>query len=656
MISKILLCLSFVLCLGVQALAQDQGQAREIDSLKTAMRTMAPDSGRVNILLTIARNYLGSNPSEAIGFAKEARSLARRIGFTRGAGFAGKVVGQGYVMQSNFAEAITQFEEVRLTFDSIQYKSGVANMLSNIGGCYFNMSDDTKAIEYYLKALRVSEEINDRLRTGTILNNIGGVYQNKTATYNKALEYFSSAIKICAEIGYDEGIAMASMNIGEIYKNRKQYDSAIAYYDASLEVYHSSVDATFPLNHIGEIYAEQGNFDQALEYQSRALEIATKLDAKYEMTQSLLGLAETQRRKGSQRLSIAYYLKAVRLAKEVNARGELKQAYEGLANAYSAMGSFKEAYTYEALFSGIKDTLYNTANDKKVQQLQFNFDIEKKQSQIDLLTKDQALRELAIQRQKAISYAAGITGFLLLIMAVGALNRYRYVNKTNKIISNEKERSEALLLNILPAETARELQADGQAKPRYYESASVLFTDFKGFSSIAGKLSPQELVSELNDYFMAFDEIITSYHLEKIKTIGDAYMCAGGIPTVNETHALDTVHAALAMQDFMKKRGEELQAKGLPAWELRIGIHTGPVVSGVVGKKKYAYDIWGDTVNIASRMESNGEPGKVNISASTYERVRHVFECEYRGKISAKNIGEIDMYFIGRQVAMTSRS
>ncbi len=643
---KLFPCCSFFICLSIQVLAQD----REIDSLKRVLNTLPQDSGKVNMLLTIGRAYMSSAPGEGIRFGNEAKTLARKIGFHKGAGFAGKAVGQGYVMQSNFAEAIAQFQESLHTFDSIQYKSGVANMLNNIGGCYFNMSDDTKAIEYYLKSLRVSEEINDKLRIGTSILNVGTVYKNKVGTLDKALEYFIKANKIFKEIGYPEGMGTADMNIGEIYKDLKQYDSAIVYFDASFDVFHGTIDATFPLNHLGEIYAEKGDFEEALLYQNRALEIATRLDAKLEMTQSLLGLAETQRRKGNHKVAVLHYLEVVRLAKEINARTELKLAYDGLAGAYSVLGNFKNAYTYEALYSTIKDSLYNTADDKKVQQLQFNFDIEKKQSQIDLLTKDQALRELAIQRQKAISYAAGITGILLLIMALGAFNRYRYVRKTNKIISNEKERSEALLLNILPAETARELQADGHAVPRYYESASVLFTDFKGFSSIAGKLSPQELVSELNEYFMAFDEIISKYNLEKIKTIGDAYMCAGGIPSANQTHPLDTVYAALAMQVFMKKKGAKRREKGLLAWELRIGIHTGPIVSGVVGKKKYAYDIWGDTVNIASRMESNGEPGKVNISASTYELIKNKFECLYRGKISAKNIGEIDMYFVEHEI------
>jgi class 3 adenylate cyclase len=291
------------------------------------------------------------------------------------------------------------------------------------------------------------------------------------------------------------------------------------------------------------------------------------------------------------------------------------------------------------LLTGIKDTLYNTDEDKKIQQLQFNSEIEKKENDIKL-------QDATIQRQKIVNWAAGISGFLLLIVAIGTYNRYKYIRKTNKIIQNERDRSKELLLNILPEETARELETNGYAQTRYYESVTVLFTDFKGFSTIAGKLSPQELVAELNDYFMAFDEIMGKYNLEKIKTIGDAYMCAGGIPTSNTTHPLDAVQAALAMQEYMAKKNVQRTEKNLECWELRVGLHTGPIVAGVVGKKKYAYDIWGDTVNIASRMESNGEAGKVNISASTYQHIKGHYQCLYRGKISAKNIGEVDMYFI----------
>ena len=643
---RIMLLSVFVFFLSLQ---QALAQSNQIDSLKGIIETQQ-DTVKVNTLILLSTEHVGLNTVEAFRYANEAKALAEKIGFRKGLAFAIKGIGQGYIAQGNFSEALLQFEQSLDIFDSMRYKPGIANLLGNIGVVYFNTGDDTKAIESYLKALRVAEEIGDKRRISTLLLNIGGVYQKNQSTLDKSLEYFFKALVIFKEIGYSDGIGMASMNIGEIYKDEGKYDSAITYFDSSLEIYRGTIHATFPLTHLGEIYADQGDFEQALMYQNRALEIAKKLDAKLEMAQSLLGIAETHKKNGNHKLSISFYNEAKNIANEINAKNELRMAYDGLANAYSKTGNFKDAYTYSTLFSAIKDTLYNTANDKKMQQLQFNFDIEKKETEIDLLTKDKALQDATIQRQKIINRAAGISGFLLLILAVGSYNRYKFVRKTNKIIQEERDRSKELLLNILPEETAKELETVGHAKTRFYESVTVLFTDFKGFSTIAGKLSPQDLVAELNDYFMAFDDIVEEYNLEKIKTIGDAYMCAGGIPSVNNTHALNAVQAALAMQAYMENKIRARREKGMEGWELRIGIHTGPIVAGVVGKKKYAYDIWGDTVNIASRMESNGEPGKVNISSSTYNQIKEGFQCLYRGKISAKNIGEVDMYFIESKI------
>jgi len=188
------------------------------------------------------------------------------------------------------------------------------------------------------------------------------------------------------------------------------------------------------------------------------------------------------------------------------------------------------------------------------------------------------------------------------------------------------------------------LKAHGKAKAKHYEQVTVMFTDFKGFTTIAEKLSAEELVSELYFLFKKFDEIISKYPIEKIKTIGDAYMCAGGLPTANNTNAKDIVNAAIEIQHWMS----ELKTKDsrLKTWELRIGIHTGSVTAGVVGDKKFAYDIWGDTVNTASRMESSGEAGRINISGTTYQLIKGQFNCEFRGKIPAKNKGEIEMYFV----------
>jgi adenylate cyclase len=231
-------------------------------------------------------------------------------------------------------------------------------------------------------------------------------------------------------------------------------------------------------------------------------------------------------------------------------------------------------------------------------------------------------------------------------VALQTLRNYFRKVRTNKILDQQKDEIETLVLNILPAEVATELRTEGSATPRSYESVSVLFTDFKGFTKIASGLAPKDLVAELNDFFMAFDEIAGKNNLEKIKTIGDAYMCAGGIPSTNDTHSFDTVNAGLEMQAYMDRTNKIRESKGQQGWGLRVGIHTGPVVAGVVGKKKFAYDIWGNAVNIASRMESSGEAGRVNISAATHALVCNQFSCEFRGKIYAKNVGDIEMYFV----------
>ncbi|MGD2034828.1 MAG: adenylate/guanylate cyclase domain-containing protein [Bacteroidales bacterium] len=226
-------------------------------------------------------------------------------------------------------------------------------------------------------------------------------------------------------------------------------------------------------------------------------------------------------------------------------------------------------------------------------------------------------------------------------------NQKEEIEGQKRLIEEEQEKSERLLLNILPFEVARQLKVKGKAGTRYYRHVTVVFTDFKDFSKNTKELEPKDLVAILDDYFAKFDEITGKHYLEKIKTIGDAYMCAGGLPLRNKSNPVDAVLACLEITDYMqrlKSKGKE----GIPCWDLRIGIHTGPVVAGVVGRKKFAYDIWSETVNAAARIESLGEINKVNISETTYEYVQDYFDCTPRGKIKAKNVGEITMYYVER--------
>lgn len=212
-------------------------------------------------------------------------------------------------------------------------------------------------------------------------------------------------------------------------------------------------------------------------------------------------------------------------------------------------------------------------------------------------------------------------------------------------LGKEKAKTENLLLNILPKDVAEELKEKGSAEAQHFEEVTVVFSDFKGFTSIAEKLSPTALVAEIHHCFSAFDHITSKYNIEKIKTIGDSYMAVGGLSKTSN-QAKDVVQAALEMQEFMKEYASKRQRNGQPAFEMRMGVHTGPVVAGIVGTKKFQYDIWGDTVNVASRMESSGETGMVNISSTTFASVQHDFRCRHRGKVTAKSKGEIDMYFV----------
>ncbi len=219
---------------------------------------------------------------------------------------------------------------------------------------------------------------------------------------------------------------------------------------------------------------------------------------------------------------------------------------------------------------------------------------------------------------------------------------------SNKQLAEQRKTSDNLLLNILPATIAEELKTDGKAKARSYESATILFADIKDFTKIAENMSADQLVYELDILYSGFDRIVKKHDVEKIKTVGDAYICASGLPLVTETHAEVMITVACEMQEFMQNYLKNIISDTNSNFELRIGINSGHVVAGVVGTNKFAYDIWGDAVNIAARMEQNSEPGKINISQSTYDLVKHCCDCDYRGKIYAKNKGEIDMYFVDR--------
>jgi adenylate cyclase len=634
--------------------ASSYGQDVVLDSLNLILNNAKGDSDQVNTENFLSSKYLSTQPDYALEHAKKAKDLAEKIGFLYGEAYALKNIGRVYYLKGKYPDAVVVWRESLKLFEILHDENGQANLLNNIGAVFYDQGDDENALVNYLKSLQYSEKIGNKLRMATAMQNIGTVYLNKINTHDKALDYFSRALQIGEEMNFKDVVAEVTVNMGEIFLGQNQNDSALFYFRISLETLKSSGDSAsmpYTYNDIGKVYRKRKDYSTAVSYHLQALKISNNTKVKLDIAQSYLGLADTYFTQGQVRTALDYYKQAEQIANEISSKQELKNAYQGLSYSYSVLKDYQNAFKYQRLLTNIKDTIYNRETDKKLASLEYNFKIQKKEGEINLLTKDKALQELDLKRQKTARNSLAVGFILIMIIAFIIYRNDRIKAKTNKILDNQKAEIEGLLLNILPAEVAAELQKTGKATPQFYPNVSVLFSDFKSFTKIADDMPPQELVSELNAHFMAFDDIVEKYNLEKIKTIGDAYMCAGGIPTQDSLHPVNMVCAGLEMQDYIKQNNAQRLERGLQPWELRIGIHTGSLVAGVVGRKKYAYDIWGTTVNIASRMESNGETGLVNISAATHDLVKDKFACMYRGKIYAKNIGEIDMYLVENKIS-----
>lgn len=299
------------------------------------------------------------------------------------------------------------------------------------------------------------------------------------------------------------------------------------------------------------------------------------------------------------------------------------------------------------------DSLTNIEKTAAINELQSKFDLDRKNREIEILNNQAQLKEKELYTNKLIRNGSIAGTFIVLVFAFILLANYRKKNAINRLLKEQNQRildeqnkSENLLLNILPYETAQELKNKGQADARKYQRVTVMFTDFVNFTHITEQLEAEALVKEIHVLFSYFDEIMERLGIEKIKTIGDAYMCAAGIPKQIENDAELVVKAAIEIQKYISEQKLLREKDGRPVWDIRIGIHTGPVVAGIVGKKKFAYDIWGDTVNIASRMETSSQAGKINISETTYNQIKNIFTCINRGSIEVKNKGKVEMYFV----------
>jgi adenylate cyclase len=666
-------------CIYLHGYSQDQGV---IDSLQACLKTEKQDTTRANIFLELAKACQFDNSDMALNFAKQSLAVSEQCNFKKGISNAYNAMGNIKEAAADYSSAIGFYKEslrineeignkkeiarcynriainnkrlgsyaeaLKYYFDGLEicqaigYKKGISAFYGNIAIIYQIQGKFSEALNYQLESLKISEETGDKQGTSESYLNIGEIY-NHDRNYSEALKNFTSAYNLSKEIGYKAAMAQSYLGMGNIYFNQNNYSEALKDFMEYARIAEETGNKQFISNSlfsIGTVYQAQGNYLAALNYQFKALRIEEEIGDVLSRSKSLLNIGISYSYLKEYKKANEYMNEALASAREVNSLDDIYRIYHSMANLDSMQGNFK--MTFENYKSAIvaRDSLFNIENAKKMTQQQMQYDFDKKEalSRAEQEKKDAiAIKEL--QKQKLVRNSF-VGGFAVVLLFAGV-----FFNQRNKIKIGKK-RSDELLLNILPEEVAEELKAKGSADAKLIDDVTVLFTDFKGFTQLSEKLTPKELVAEINECFSAFDHIMLKYGVEKIKTIGDSYMAAGGVPTPNNTHASDVVKAALDIRQYMKEYKEKKDATGNLSFEIRIGVHTGPVVAGIVGVKKFAYDIWGDTVNTASRMESSGEPDKVNISGITYESVKDEFNCIHRGKVMAKGKGEVDMYFV----------
>ncbi len=685
-------------------------QSPTADSLSRLLKTARPDTNRVNLLNEIAWELKFDDPKTAILHLDSALVLSKRLNFKIGEGNALNYRGVVADIHGEPDVAIDFFQKSKVVREQLGDRKGVASLLNNIANVKENKGDYLGALEGYQQSLKVREELADTARMLRCYYNIANVLEKmgdypealdnifrylegtdpsedaegvanawnivgniRTETdrfkeaeeaYQKALDLHKSLEKEWQQASVLTNLANLNDSQGEDLMDKDSLTPVVQqYFEKALAIFKDALairqrledeggqaeifnNIGYTLKNLGSFYDKKGDsalaqktWAQTEEYFAKSLKIRQKLEDRAGVMEVFNGIADVRRRQGRFPEALDYTQRYYAIAKEINDLKYQQNGLKDLARINFKMGNFEAAYKYREQYDELR---YSTFTEERLvaeQRREAVYTDRKKQQEIEK-------QQQALQLQEA-QLRAGRTRFYSLLGGLGllAVLLLTLFNR-NKIIKREKKRSDDLLLNILPAQTAEELKAHGKAKARRYDSVTVLFTDFKGFTAISEQISAEELVAELDECFRAFDDIIGRYGIEKIKTIGDAYFCAAGLPEPTSTHAVDMVRAALEMQVFMKHFAEKNRAAGKPVFVCRIGIHTGPVVAGVVGQKKFAYDIWGDTVNMGARMESSGEPGRVNISEATYALVKEKFSCIPRGKVLAKGKGEVEMYFV----------
>jgi len=600
---------------------------------------------------------------------------------------------QAYTLNEQHQKALERNLQIKQLLESNEFPDrDLIKIYNNLGYNYTQLKNDSESIAYFSSALDLIEA-ND-LNSKIILNTNIGIAHYNLGQFNESISYLSQVRKDTKKYKPKE-LDEIDQLLATVYLKKNDLYNALTYSEQSEE------RAVKNRNHIlltdiyyttALLHSELYEYDLALDYFQKHLRLRDSFELEEKLRQQQLlqqqiNLAQTEKeiklfyinedikeltiaqlKAEAENQQLAFKNKEVELLAEQKEKEILRQENELKASKLKAQASETERAKQQLELA--RQRLKVSQQEKEVASLQQKeelqqLEIKNKEAQLtaeqnekNLLLRDKEINDLELQKQKErtqfLYSLRGLMAAILLIIAAGLLysrrlnrqlnNKNKAIEQQKEEINQEKKKADDLLLNILPEEIAKGLKSTGKTSTKTYESASILFTDFKDFTVLVAQIPAQVLVKELNEIFSYFDDVMEELEIEKIGTIGDAYLAACGLPKENADHAAKCIKAARKMLLFLEERNKHSAIQ----WRMRVGIHSGPVIAGVVGKKKFAYDLFGDTVNTASRIESNGEAGRINISQSTYDLVKNDpdFSFENRGEIYAKGKGKMEMWFV----------
>jgi adenylate cyclase len=527
-------------------------------------------------------------------------------------------------------------QQPALDVDFLQLQT--AKNAAQLAQCHHEKYNYPLALDFYQKALRIYELRQDKRQMASLFSDLSLFYRD-VGTFPKAFEYGFKALEL--HQAFDDKALMSYdlLNLAIYFDETGEYDKALEYYFKVLET--NTGDLTTAYNNIASSYKNKMQYEKALDFASKAQKSALDNDDTSYLCLIEATFCEIYFLNQQWREALAHGQESIKWAREYQELEVIKAVSLILSQIYEKNGEPIKAYSFYKEHIAARDSLSNEIKERDITRKLALYDFEVQQQE---KIKEQERKDAIASTEKKALY--GGIAFLGIVAAL-IFRNFRREKKAKVEIAIEQQKSEELLLNILPKQVADELKIRGAAEAKLYEQATVLFADFKDFTKVSEQVSPAQLVALINDYFTEFDRIITKYNLEKIKTIGDAYVCAAGLKEEDpKVAAIRLIKAAGEMHAFTEMLRIQAEKEQKPYFLQRIGISSGAVVAGIVGVKKFTYDIWGDTVNVAARMEQHSEAGKINISESTYQIIKEVYNCTYRGKIEAKNKGEINMYFV----------